>query len=97
MYSHHTVKLFVVTYYSDVIMNIMASQITGASIVFSTVFQAQIKEKDQSSAPLAFCEVDSPNAENVPIWWRHPGCWHLRDLKYTLLKHNYQKVAQMWK
>ena len=32
------------THYIDVIMSAMASQITGASIVYSTVVQAQIKE-----------------------------------------------------
>ena len=32
----------------------MASQITGASIVFSTIVRVQIKNKHQSSASLAF-------------------------------------------
>ena len=33
-----------VSHYNDVIMNTMVSQITGVSIVCSTVFKAQIKE-----------------------------------------------------
>ena len=41
-------------HYNDVIMGTMASQITSLTIVYSTVIQAQIKEKHQSSASLAF-------------------------------------------
>ena len=64
-------------HYSDVIMSAMMSQITGVSIVCSTVDQKIY----QSSASQAFVRgihwslVDSSqragNAENVPIWWRH--------------------------
>ena len=35
-------------------MGTMASQITSLAIVYSAVIQAQIKEKHQSSASLAF-------------------------------------------
>ena len=65
-------------------MSAMASQITGASIVCSTVGPGVDQRKHQSSASLAFVRgtVDSPltdefpaqkasNAENVSIWWRH--------------------------
>ena len=41
-------------HYNDVIMGTMASQITSLTIVYSTVIQAQIKKKHQSSASLAF-------------------------------------------
>ena len=64
-------------HYSDVTMSAMMSQITGVSIVCSTVDQKIY----QSSASQAFVrgihwsQVDSSqragNAENVPIWWRH--------------------------
>ena len=64
-------------------MSAMASQITSLTRLFTHAFiQAQIKEKNQSSASLAFVRgihqwpVNSPhkkasNAENVSIWWRH--------------------------
>ena len=45
-------------HYSDVIMSMMASQITGVSIVYSAMtgeFSAQT----------------ASNVENVSIWWRH--------------------------
>ena len=44
-------------YYSDVIMRLMASQITGMSIVYSTVCSGEDQRKHQSSASLAFVRV----------------------------------------
>ena len=41
-------------HYSDVIMNMMASQITSVSIVYSTVCSGADQRKHQSSASLAF-------------------------------------------
>ena len=63
-------------------MSAMASEITGVSVVYSTVFSDAEKRKHQSSALLAFCAGNSPgtgefpaqkasNAEIVFIWWRH--------------------------
>ena len=56
----------------------MASQITGVSIVYSTVCSGADQRKHQSSASLAFVWSEFPaqkaiNAENVSIWWRHHG------------------------
>ena len=39
---------------SDVIMSVMASQITDVSIVYSTVCSGAVRRKHQSSMPLAF-------------------------------------------
>ena len=63
-------------------MGAMEFQVTGASIVYSTVCSGGNKRKHQSSASLAFVRgihlwpVNSPqkranNVENVSIWWRH--------------------------
>ena len=63
-------------------MSAMASQITGVSTVYSTVFQAQIKEniKAPHHWPMwgestgdrgGFPSQMASNAENVSIWWRH--------------------------
>ena len=51
-------------HYKDVLMSAMASQVTGVSIVCSSV-QAQIKENNQSSVSLA------SNADHVSISWCH--------------------------
>ena len=57
--------------YSDVIMGVIASQITGVLIVCSTVCSGAEQRKDQSSASLVFVRgnhrwlVDSPHKETV--------------------------------
>ena len=64
-------------HYSDVIMSAMASQITGASIVCSTICSG-VDKKHQSSASLGnppvtggFSSQTASHAENVSISWRH--------------------------
>ena len=58
-------------HYSKVIMNAMASQITGASMVCSTVCSGADQREHQSSASLAFvrgihrCPVNSPHKRPV--------------------------------
>ena len=70
------------THYNDVIMGMMASQITSLTIVYSTVYSDTDQRKHQSSASLAICAGNSlvtgefpaqmaSNAENVSIWWCH--------------------------
>ena len=59
-------------------MGAMASQITGLTIVYSTVYSGADQRKHQSSASLAFVPGEFPaqkasSAENVSIWWRHHG------------------------
>ena len=69
-------------YHCDVIMNAMASQITGVSIVRSTVCSGADKKKTSKRRVTGLCEGNPPvtggfpsqrasNAENVSIWWRH--------------------------
>ena len=69
-------------HYGDVILGVIASQITSLTIVYSTVYSDADKKKYQSSALLAICAGNSlvpgefpaqmaSNAENVSIWWRH--------------------------
>ena len=66
-------------HYDDVIMGVVASQITSLTIVYSTIYSGADQSKHQSSASLAFvwgihrefpAQVAS-NAENVFIWWGH--------------------------
>ena len=47
-------------HYSDAMMSAMASQITGVSIVQSTVCSGAHQRKHQSSASLALCAGNSP-------------------------------------
>ena len=77
-------------------MSAMASQITAASMVYSTICSGADQRKHQSSASLAFVRgilrgaVNSPqrasNAENVSIWWRH----HVFELINTPYQRNLQ-------
>ena len=66
-------------HYNDVIMGVMASQITSLTIV--RLFMGKSK-KTSKLRVTGFCEGNSPvtgefpaqmasNAENVYIWWRH--------------------------
>ena len=48
------IQLWSLTHYSDVIMSVMVSQITGISIVCSTVCSATVQRKHQSSVSLVF-------------------------------------------
>ena len=69
-------------HYNDFIMSAVTSQITGVSIVLSSIFSGADQRKHQSSASLAFVRGNPlvtdgfplrsvDNAENVSIWWRH--------------------------
>ena len=70
-----------ILHYNGLIMSVMASQITGASIVCSTVCSGADQEKLRATG---LCEGNPPmtdgfpsqgasNAENVSIWRRHHG------------------------
>ena len=87
----HTVLLFVFLlwlcsqcigrshHYNDVIMTVMASEITSLMVVYSTVYSGTDQRKHQSSASLSFVfpatgefpAQKAGNVENVSIWWRH--------------------------
>ena len=80
-------------HYNDVIMSVMASQITNLVIVHSTVYSGADQRKHQSSASLAFVwEIHrwpaqrASNAEIISIWWRHhvSACHHC-TLSFALL------------
>ena len=56
------------THYDDVIVGVMASQITSLTIVYSTIYSDADQRKHQSSASLAF-------AGNSPGTWEFPHKW----------------------
>ena len=77
-------KIHEQAHYSDVIMNALASQITGVSIVAQPFLQAQIKKLQSSTSLWRESNGDrwissqkASNMENVSIWWRHHENWDL--------------------
>ena len=67
---HTTLKKFPylcsIKHYNDVIISVMMPQITGVSIVFSTVCSGTDQRKHQSSASLDFCEGNSSVTDRFP-------------------------------
>ena len=57
------------SHYSDVMMGVMASQITSHTIVYSTVYSSADQRKHQSSAPLAFVWGIHRWSVNSPHKW----------------------------
>ena len=82
--SLHFVSWISNLHYGNVIMGVMASQITSPTIVCSIVYSDADQRNHQSSASLAFVWGNSPSppqmisyAENVSIWWRHHALQHI--------------------
>ena len=57
------------SHYDDVIMGVMASQMTGLTIVYSTVYSDADQRKHQSSASLAFVLGIHRGPVNSPHKW----------------------------
>ena len=88
-------------HYSDVIMGVMASQITSFTSVYSSVYSGADQRKHQSSASLAFVRgihqwpVNSPH--KGPVTWKmfpfydviivrsDVFVWHLKHYWYHLM------------
>ena len=69
-------------HYTDVIMSVMASQITSLTIVYSTIYSRRRSKKTSKLRVAGLCAGNSPvtgefptqmasNVENVSIWWCH--------------------------
>ena len=79
-------------HYGDVIMGVIASQITSLTVVYPTVYSDADKRKHQSSAPRhwplwgEFTVQMASNVEIVYIWWRHHVIieWFSSHLVYVL-------------
>ena len=72
-------------------MNRMGSQITGVSVVYSTVRSGADQRKTSKLRITGLCEGNPPvtgifpsqrarNAENISIWWRHPDDYAIHSL-----------------
>ena len=62
-------------HYCDVIMGVMASQITNLTIVYSTIYSGTDQRKHQSSASLAFVREIHRGPVNSPHKW--PVTWKM--------------------
>ena len=84
------------SHYSDVIMSAIASQVTGVSIVCSTLGSGADRWKKSKLRVTGLCEGNSPvtgefptqktsKAGNVFIWWRHQNFnvadWDVHQLR----------------
>ena len=89
-------------------MSAMAYQITGVSIVYSTICSGVDKKKHQSSTSLFFVGGNSTvsgefpvqrasNAQKVSVWWRHHQLRHPMGLLDILaLKLTYFNNIVYW-
>ena len=66
---NHTSLYFFHTHYCDVVMGVIASQITSLAIVYSTVYSDVDQRKHQSSASLAFVRGIHRWPVNSPHKW----------------------------
>ena len=79
-------------HYNDIIMILIASQITSLMSVYSTVYSDADQKKTSKLRVTGLCAGNSPgtsefpaqrasNAESVSIWWLHHGIWkcHLQN------------------
>ena len=70
-----------IVHYNDVIMSVMASQITGSRLIAHPLIQAMFKENIKAPRYWPLCgeftgddefpAQKASNAENVSIWWHH--------------------------
>ena len=68
MLTHHQLS-FVHSHYDDVIMTMLASQITSLTVVYSIVYSGVNQRKHQSSASLAFVREIHRGPVNFPHKW----------------------------
>ena len=96
-------------HYSDVIMRVMASQITDVFIVCSTVYSGRSKKTSklrvdglyEGNSPVTgeFSAQRASNAENVSIWWRHHVLMWIDAIQYQVLPHQMcfnEKKRSLW-
>ena len=66
--THHYNQM-IISHYNDVIMDMIASQITSLTIVYSTVYSDANQRKHNSSASLAFVRAIHRGPVNSPHKW----------------------------
>ena len=83
------------THYGDVIMGMMASQITSLTIVYSTVYSGADQRKHQSSASLAFVRGIHRGPVNSPHKW--PVTRKMFPFDDVIMQtHCYKSLLVLW-
>ena len=88
-----------VFHYSDVMMSVMASQVTVDPMVCTTVCSGADERKHQSSASLAFVQGIHRSRENVSIWWRYhviPLFYQSSVILLTIIKQIRHIALKEW-
>ena len=69
-------------------MSALSSQITGVSIVYSTVCSGEIKKNIKVPRYWPLWGERASNAENIPTWWRHHDMQLLGVMTYYMATLN---------
>ena len=78
---------YIIKHYNDVIMSVIASQITGVAIICSAICSGADQRKHQSSASLAFVMVIHRWPVNSPHKWPVSGKMFLFDDVLVVVKY----------
>ena len=97
------------SHYDDVIMTMLASQITSLTVVYSIVYSGVNQKKTSKLRVTGLCAGNSPGtgefpaqmasyAENVSIWWRHhdlehQGTWWYKVHVHTHVYHHEEHIS----
>ena len=86
-------------HYSDVIMTVMASQITSLNIVYSTVYSDADQRKHQSSASLAFVMGIHRDLNSPHKWPVTRKIFPFDDAIMWKIRHSFEhsKMSNWWK
>ena len=88
----HDLPPCVTKHYNDVVMSVMASQITSLMIVYSTVYSGANQRKDQSSASMAFVWGIHRWLVNSP----HKGSVTRKMFPFDNVIMHMEKIADIW-
>ena len=86
-----TLYMWQITHYDDVIMTMLASQITSLTVVYSIVYSGVIQRKHQSSASLAFVREIHRGPVNFPHKW--PVTRIMFPFDDVIMTHLYGELA----
>ena len=87
---------FRIHHYNDVIMSLIASQISSLTIVYSTFYSGADQRKHQSASLASvrgiqrageFPAQRASNAENISIWWRHHDTVYAKPIQAETRKN----------
>ena len=80
-------KISLPEHYNDIMMSMMASQITSLKVIYSTVYSGVDQRKHHSSASLAFVRGIHQGQVNSPDKW--PEMWQMFPLYNVIMKDDH--------